>query len=242
MENTLSRNTRTAGHLAKDEKHEKCFVGFVSIDLRPPLNSAAVALGASMKFEGLSKNEPAAVVVDIGSGYPQRLEGLATYKQSHPEAPTVGVTSWDCLRRGEAVLSDDISDLILYPIQSADLQQRLSRYVGGASMSENSSVLRFGDLAFNVQLLQLAVGSATLKLTAKEYALLLYLARQNERPVAHKELGKEALKIPVSNDTIENTVNVHAARIRTKLREASLERWFTTVRGQGFVLRHTPAS
>lgn len=241
MENTLLFNSRAIRAVPKDEKHVKCFVGFVSIDLRPPLNSAATALGTSMRFEGLSKNEPAAVVVDIGSGYPQRLEGLATCKQSYPEAPTVGVASWECLRRGEAVLSDDISDLILYPIQSADLQQRLSRYVGGASMSENGSVLRFGDLAFNVQLLQLAIGSATLKLTTKEYALLLYLARQNERPVTHIELAKEALKIPVSNDTIENTVNVHAARVRSKLREVSLEQWFTTVRGKGFVLRHTQA-
>jgi DNA-binding response OmpR family regulator len=83
----------------------------------------------------------------------------------------------------------------------------------------------------------LFINGKNLSFTGKEFALLLYLARQNERPVGPTELGSQALKTRSNYPTTLNTVNVHIARVRAKLRAESLGNVLAIIKNEGFILR-----
>jgi DNA-binding response OmpR family regulator len=71
-------------------------------------------------------------------------------------------------------------------------------------------------------------------LTPKEFALLAFLVQNAERVVTRSELLEKVWDL--NFDPGSNVVDVHVARLRTKLRDNDAVPRLVTVRGAGFVL------
>ncbi|EKD51637.1 MAG: two component transcriptional regulator [uncultured bacterium] len=72
------------------------------------------------------------------------------------------------------------------------------------------------------------------ELTRREVAILLYLIKQQHRPVSRQELLKEVWGYR-GGDVETRTVDIHMAKLRKKLEPVCPEgELITTVRGEGY--------
>jgi DNA-binding winged helix-turn-helix (wHTH) protein len=224
---------------ARGSRKSNAVTALIPNELRMPITAAITSLGAVVTYEDNLSAPADTLLLEVGSENAKRHGNFAKYLSDKTTCSKVGLASWAALRTGQLEIIEGIDDLILYPIETSELKYRLKRYIqaGDPDVSDNGGLMQFGNLAFNLQLSLLTINGKKLSFTGKEFALLLYLARQNERPVGHIELGSQALKIPSNYPTILNTVNVHIARVRAKLRAESLGDVLATIKNEGFILR-----
>ena len=78
-------------------------------------------------------------------------------------------------------------------------------------------------------------GTREISLTAKEFAFLVYLARNAGTVVSRADLMAHVWDDSRST-AYSNIIDVYASRLRRKLDDGEVEPLFTTLRGTGFVL------
>ena len=126
-------------------------------------------------------------------------------------------------------------DYVTKPFSPRELAARaravLRRSTGaGASGGE---VLRFGNLLVNGLSRRVEKGGRTIELTAKEFDLLLFLARQPGRVFSREQLMNAVWDFEFPGDS--STVTVHVRRLRVKLEDnPEHPRHIKTVRSIGY--------
>jgi two-component system copper resistance phosphate regulon response regulator CusR len=78
------------------------------------------------------------------------------------------------------------------------------------------------------------IGSRELSLTAKEYALLEYLARRAGEVVGRADIAEHVWD--ETYDPLSNVIDVYIKRLRRKLDQSAPESLIRTRRGEGYVL------
>lgn len=123
-------------------------------------------------------------------------------------------------------------DYITKPFSIRELIARikavLKRY--GKKQESVSAEIKLPDLEINEQQHTVKAAGKRVELTAKEFALLLYLARNKERVFNRDRLLDAVWGIDVAIET--RTVDVHMRRLREKLGKAG--RHLKTLRGVGY--------
>jgi two-component system copper resistance phosphate regulon response regulator CusR len=102
------------------------------------------------------------------------------------------------------------------------------------------ATLVVGDLAIDTSRRSVRRNRRDITLTAKEFALLLHLARNAGRVVSRAELMSHVWDD--ARNTYSNIIDVYASRLRRKIDEGEKVALFTTVRGSGFMLDVPPGS
>jgi len=99
-------------------------------------------------------------------------------------------------------------------------------------------VIRCEALTIHTATRTVIYGSTPVEVRRREYALLLYLAREPTRVVAKAELLRHVWGYP-SQDT-SRTVESHASRLRCKLATAGAIGWVPSTWGVGYCLAPLP--
>jgi DNA-binding response OmpR family regulator len=73
-------------------------------------------------------------------------------------------------------------------------------------------------------------------LTAREFELLEYLARNYDRVVSREMLARDVWKESGRATPLDNVIDVHVARLRRKMDDPFERKLLHTVRGVGFTL------
>jgi len=110
-----------------------------------------------------------------------------------------------------------------------ELTRRLRPHAEPAAQS-----LAVGDLTIDLARHAVRRGEREIPLTAKEFALLTYLARNAGRVVSRAELMQHVWDD--ARGTYSNIIDVYASRLRRKLDHGEPVELFATVRGVGFML------
>jgi DNA-binding response OmpR family regulator len=93
--------------------------------------------------------------------------------------------------------------------------------------------LSFDGLEIGPEAGRVAVDGEDVRLTTREYALLLFLARHPGEVFSRDELMDAVWEYSFHPDT--STVTVHVRRVRAKIEaDAAAPRWLQTVRGVGY--------
>src|SRR5207248_7813724 len=91
-----------------------------------------------------------------------------------------------------------------------------------------------GDLAIDLDRLEVRRDRRLISLTAAEFRLLTALIQADGRVLTRQAL-LDALYGPVQGDALERTIDVHVGRLRDKLgEEVDHPRYIATVRGAGY--------
>lgn len=105
---------------------------------------------------------------------------------------------------------------------------------GTGSASGDTEVFESGNLRINFVRRTVFVNGEKIDITAMEYRLLAYLAKNCGRTVSKEELFENVWKDLIVED---NTLNVHIRRLREKIEEDPAEpKVIVTVRGVGYML------
>jgi two-component system response regulator ResD len=125
-------------------------------------------------------------------------------------------------------------DYVVKPFSPAELVARVDAVLRRVdTVGEDEPPLRFGELEIDPAARRVRVGGSEPTLTAREYDLLLFLARHPGRAFTRNELMDHVWQYAFYTDT--STVTVHIRRLRAKLEPLpETPRWIETVWGVGY--------
>lgn len=131
-------------------------------------------------------------------------------------------------------LDSGADDYLVKPFALEELLARV-RALLRRPTQQQSTILTAGDLTLNTITYEVKRGDTSIQLTGKEFALLEYLLRNQDRP-----LPKELIISHVWDydaDILPNTVEVYIKYLRTKVDQPFKKQLIHTVRGFGYKLQ-----
>jgi two-component system copper resistance phosphate regulon response regulator CusR len=154
-----------------------------------------------------------------------RSEGLTT--------PILMLTARDAVQDRIEGLDTGADDYLTKPFDFYELLARLRALLrrGHALRPE---IVEIADLSINTRAREVRRGGRQIELTAKEYALLEYMARRAGEVVNRSEIAEHVWE--ESFDPFSNLIEVYVQRLRRKIDEGCALKLIRTRRGEGYML------
>lgn len=185
----------------------------------------------------LAGGEYDAVVLDLMLPKVDGLEVLRRRRAAGDKTPVLLLTARDGVEDRVRGLDSGADDYLVKPFALAELLARLRVLIRRRS-DQVSDVITVGDLQVDCAARRAVRGGQAVALSAKEFAVLEYLARN-----AGVVLSRERISHGVWNYDYEggsNVVDVYIRYLRKKIDEGRDQKLIHTVRGVGYVLRAEP--
>ncbi len=171
-----------------------------------------------------------AIVLDVmlpGIDGWELLERLRKKKST----PVLMLTARDAHPDRVRGLDAGADDYLIKPFDLAELLARLRALIR-RSAGQADSVLEFGDVLIDTRSRSVTRAGEAITLTAREYAILEYLALHRGEVVTRTALYEHLFD--ETDDTLSNLVDVHVFSIRKKLGRDLI----ATRRGQGYCVEN----
>jgi DNA-binding response OmpR family regulator len=168
---------------------------------------------------------------------PGDYDGMAIVKAMREKkihTPVLMLTALGSVRNRAEGLDNGADDYLVKPFALEELLARV-RALLRRPVEQQSTTLTAGDLSLNTTTYEVKRGETPIQLTGKEFALLEYLLRNQNRP-----LPKELIISHVWDydaDILPNTVEVYIKYLRAKIDQPFKKPLLHTVRGFGYKLQ-----
>lgn len=178
----------------------------------------------------LRERSPDLVVLDLGL---PDLDGaeIARRIRRNETVPIIVLTAADAVGSKVRLLEDGADDYMVKPFHVDELVARIRvrlRARGGEAL------LQVGDLTIDRMAREVRFGAREASLSPREFDLLALLAAQPGRVFAREEIER---RVWSGEGPSSNTVDVHMANLRGKLRDAGAHGLIRTVRGVGYAVK-----
>lgn len=130
-----------------------------------------------------------------------------------------------------AGLNEGANDYLVKPFDFEELTARIHNLMRRTFL-QTPAVLRAGKLAVDVLAKSVTLGQDPLSLTNKEYGILEYLMRNQNRVVSQSELIEHVWDSEA--DPFSNALKFHLHALKKKLGDTDL---ICNVRGQGYIIK-----
>lgn len=167
-----------------------------------------------------------AIVLDLMLPKLGGLELLRELRKTKA-TPVLILTARDSLPDRVRGLDGGADDYLVKPFEQAELAARLRSLIRRAA-GRPESVVELGDVRIDLAARHVTVAGAPAGLTAREYALLEYLALHRGEVVSRTTLYEHLFD--EAEDSLSNLLDVHVSNLRKKLGKDLVE----TRRGQGY--------
>jgi len=124
-------------------------------------------------------------------------------------------------------------DYLTKPFSFDELLARM-RALLRRSRKSDTHILEYKDIILNPYTRRLSIASKEVELTEKEFMIMEYLLKNNEKPLARKGIAEYAWQ---NSTDSTNIVDVYVNFLRKKIESVSQKRYIHTVRGKGYILR-----
>ncbi|PJE63885.1 DNA-binding response regulator [Candidatus Roizmanbacteria bacterium CG10_big_fil_rev_8_21_14_0_10_45_7] len=178
-------------------------------------------------------NEYDCVVLDInlpdGSGF----DLLSSLRETENKTPVVIVTARGQVEDRIKGLNLGADDYVPKPVDSSELIARIRSVIRRNTQSP-LPVLVISDLVVKPAEHVAAVSNCNLDLTAKEFAVLEYLAQHSGQIITRTMLMEHIWGSDF--ETFSNVIDVYIRNLRRKLEKHSKNNLIKTIRGKGYIL------
>ena len=210
LRSSMTRGLREASHIVE----------------QAPTGEQAIALAKSSTFD--------VVILDVRLPDVDGLAVCRAIRAAGNRVPILMLTALDGVDQRIAGLDGGADDYLTKPFDFGELLARL-RALGRRRLDALLETITVGDLVVDTARRCARRNGREIELTAKEFALLVYLARNAGRVVSRAELLQHVWDDP--SNSYSNIIDVYAGRLRRKIDEDEREpALFKTVRGAGFML------
>jgi len=169
-----------------------------------------------------------------------RLDGLAVLQRMRAQgrpAPVLILTAKDAVADRVRGLDLGADDYLVKPFAFEELLARVRALARRAYQARNPCI-EIGGLRIDTAAQRVRYGSQEVRLTAREYALLEYLAVRAGEVVSRTDIWEHVYDF--SSEADSNVVDVYIGYLRRKLERAGAPRLIHTLRGRGYSLRAAP--
>ena len=187
-------------------------------------------------FFRLARDRFEIILLDLMLPGRDGLEILSALRKQGLDTPVVVLTARDTLEDRVVGLDAGADDYLVKPFAFAELLARL-RAIGRRGRPADADRLAVDTLDIDRATHRVARGGAAVELTAKEFDLLHYLARNARQVVSRDTLAREVWRETARSSTLDNVIDVHISRLRRKIDLDHPVKLIHTVRGVGFMLR-----
>ena len=162
------------------------------------------------------------------------LTVLRTLRARGGAVPVLLLTARDTVSDRVAGLDAGADDYLIKPFALEELLARL-RVLTRSKGSGRTSIYTLADLTVDTAARTAVRGGTPLKLSAREYALLEYLIRNQGVVLSRTQIENSLWSYDYASGT--NVVDVYISYLRRKLDSGGRPRLLHTVRGMGWVLK-----
>ena len=149
--------------------------------------------------------------------------------------PVIVVSAKVDIDKKTELLLGGAADYVTKPFAMKELLARISVQLRRPSGAALAPVLEFGGITLNTDTHMVSLGSAEVRLTRTEYAILKLLMG-NPSQVVTKSLLLERISRDTP-DCTDSSLKMHVSNLRKKLREATGKDYIEAVWGIGFKMR-----
>ena len=175
-----------------------------------------------------------AIVLDVLLPLKSGLEVCRQLRREGASVPILMLTARDSVEARIAGLDGGADDYLTKPFDFGELLARLRAVIRRSGRPLLPERLRIGPLELDTRAHRLFKEGREVPLTAREYALLEYLARRAGEVVGRAEIAEHVWD--ESYDPFSNVIEVYVRRLRRKLDHAGAESLIRTRRGEGYEL------
>ena len=211
---------------------DRSIVGFVEPELERLGFRVRCAFDGPSGLREMREFGPEIVVLDIML---PRLDGLGVLKRIRSEGsrtPVIMLTARDATMDKVHSLDLGADDYVTKPF---DIEELLARMRALLRRAGGEEVLRVADLEVNTATREVRRGEREIELTAREYDLLEFMARNPRRVLSREFLLNRVWEQDYGVTT--NVVEVYIAYLRKKVDASGEGKLIHTVRGAGYALK-----
>lgn len=173
------------------------------------------------------------IILDVMLPLKDGLTVCRDLRDSGSVVPVLMLTARDAVHDRIAGLDTGADDYLVKPFDFHELLARVRALLRrGPALRPDE--LKVGTLTIDVRSRSASRNGRSIHLTAKEYALLEFLARRSGDVVTRSEIAEHVWD--ENFDPFSNLIEVYIQRLRRKLDEGSEARLIRTLRGEGYQL------
>lgn len=158
---------------------------------------------------------------------------LRSLRQAKVDTPVLCLTARDAVEDRVHGLDLGADDYVLKPFSWDELVARLRAAIRRGH-GQPAAVITVADLEIDTGKKLVSRGGRAIKLSAREYALLEYLAHRRGQVVSRTDVWEHLYD--ANEETMSNVVDVYVGYLRRKIDEGQAVKLLHTRRGQGYVL------
>jgi two-component system copper resistance phosphate regulon response regulator CusR len=206
---------------------------FVSQGLREQTYAVDVTADGEDALYKAFVNDYDAVILDVMIPRRSGFEVCRELRASGSNVPVIMLTARDALQDRVTGLDNGADDYLTKPFEFAELLARLRALLRRGHVVRPAALI-VADLVIETRAHRVTRGGRSVELTAKEYALLEYLAREQGRVLSRAEIAEHVWD--ENFDPFSNLIDVNINRLRRKIDAPSLPPLIHTRRGEGYML------
>ncbi len=212
---------------------EQKVADFVARGLRAERYAVDIARDGTTGWHMASETDYDLLILDLMLPGLSGTDILKRYRQNGGTAPVLILTARDATNEKVANFEAGADDYLTKPFAFAELLVRVKALLRRGPAVRNQ-VLRVDDLEIDQQTQRVSRAGKPIELTAKEYALLEYLATNAGRVLSRTMIVEHVWDESFENLT--NIVDVYVRYLRQKVDEPFEHKLLRTVRGVGYCL------
>jgi two-component system, OmpR family, copper resistance phosphate regulon response regulator CusR len=206
---------------------------FVSQALREQAYAVDATADGEDALYKASVNDYDAVILDLLIPGRDGFEVCRELRASGSSVPVIMLTARDAVPDRVAGLDSGADDYLTKPFEVTELLARL-RALLRRGRAVRPALLTVADLHIDTRAHAVTRAGRGIELTAKEYALLEYLARERGRVLTRAEIAEHVWD--ENFDPFSNLIDVNINRLRRKIDDGFAPRLIHTRRGEGYML------
>jgi len=211
---------------------DRSIAGFVEPELEHLGFAVRYAYDGITGLEEAQAFGPALIILDIMLPGLDGVGALRRLRQGGSRVPVIMLTARDTTLDKVHSLDSGADDYLTKPF---DIEELLARIRALLRRAEGDEILRVAELEINTSTREVRRADREIELTAREYELLEFMARNPRRVLSRDLLLSRVWDEEFGLTT--NLVDVYIGYLRKKVDAPGEERLIRTVRGAGYALR-----
>ncbi len=199
---------------------------------------ADVAYDGQMgKKLALSKNYQL-IILDLNLPHLNGYDLCAEIRKHNSKVPVIMLTALGAMEDKIQAFDTGADDYMVKPFDFRELLARINVFLKRSDHNSKSVIsgrLKVADLEIDNESKTVIRGGKKIELTAKEFALLMYLVRNKGRVVSRADIAEKIWDITF--DTGTNVIDVYVNFLRKKIDKDFEPKLIHTRQGMGYVLK-----